>query len=136
MTEQERSELEQNDQDLNLDLDDIMKEFAAEEERPIQETSAQELLEAVLNEAGVRLGEDTPEDDTLRFTPAAASADISEADVTGDTAVFDPVAVTSVEEEPEEEELGDTLRFGKDEMDIIRQAAEKAEPYSENWEPE
>lgn len=136
MTEQERSELEQNDQDLNLDLDDIMKEFAAEEERPIQETSAQELLEAVLNEAGVRLGEDTPEDDTLRFTPAAASADISEADVTGDTAVFDPVAVTSVEEEPEAEELGDTLRFGKDEMDIIRQAAEKAEPYSENWEPE
>ena len=136
MTEQERSELEQNDQDLNLDLDDIMKEFAAEEERPIQETSAQELLEAVLNEAGVRLGEDTPEDDTLRFTPAAASADVSVADVTGDTTVFDPVAVTSVEEEPEEEELGDTLRFGKDEMDIIRQAAEKAEPYSENWEPE
>ena len=136
MTEQERSELEHNDQDLNLDLDDIMKEFAAEEVRPIQEPSAQELLEAVLNEAGVRLGEDTPEDDTLRFTPAAASADISEADVTGDTAVFDPVAVTSVEEEPEEEELGDTLRFGKDEMDIIRQAAEKAEPYSENWEPE
>ena len=134
MTEQERSELEQNDQDLNLDLDDIMKEFAAEEERPIQETSAQELLEAVLNEAGVRLGEDT--DETLRFTPAVASADVSVADVTGDTAVFDPVAVTSVEEEPEEEELGDTLRFGKDEMDIIRQAAEKAEPYSENWEPE
>ena len=134
MTEQERSELEQNDQELNLDLDDIMKEFAAEEERPIQETSAQELLEAVLNEAGVRLGEDT--DDTLRFMPATASADVFEADVTGDTAVFDPVGVTSVEEEPEEEELGDTLRFGKDEMDIIRQAAEKAEPYSENWEPE
>ena len=46
MTEQERSELELNDQEIDLDLDDIMKEFAAEEERPIQETSAQALLEA------------------------------------------------------------------------------------------
>ena len=141
MTEQERSELELNDQeiDLDLDLDDIMKEFAAEEERPIQETSAQALLEAALNEAGVRLGEETPaESDTLRFEPAVADADASVADVTGDTAVFAPVG-----EEPEaavdnleEEELGDTLRFGKDEMNMIRQAAEKAEPYSENWEPE
>ena len=139
MTEQERSELELNDQEIDLDLDDIMKEFAAEEERPIQETSAQALLEAALNEAGVRLGEETPaESDTLRFEPAVADADASVADVTGDTAVFAPVG-----EEPEaavdnleEEELGDTLRFGKDEMNMIRQAAEKAEPYSENWEPE
>ena len=139
MTEQERSELELNDQEIDLNLDDIMKEFAAEEERPIQETSAQALLEAALNEAGVRLGEETPaESDTLRFEPAVADADASVADVTGDTAVFAPV-----DEEPEaavdnleEEEPGDTLRFGKDEMNMIRQAAEKAEPYSENWEPE
>ena len=139
MTEQERSELELNDQEIDLDLDDIMKEFAAEEERPIQETSAQALLEAALNEADVRLGEETPaESDTLRFEPAVADADASVADVTGDTAVFAPVG-----EEPEaavdnleEEDLGDTLRFGKDEMNMIRQAAEKAEPYSENWEPE
>ena len=43
MNEQERSELEQNEQelDIELDLDDIMREFAAEEGHQIQETSAQ-----------------------------------------------------------------------------------------------
>ena len=143
MTEQERSELELDEQDLELDLDDIMKEFAAEEERPVQETSAQELLEAVLNEAGVRLGE---QDDTVQFVPVAVSDDtvtFSAQEASADTAVFSPVGVdsdtvvfTPVEESAEEEELGDTLRFGKDEMEIIRQAAEKAEPYSESWEPE
>ena len=143
MTEQERSELELDEQDLELDLDDIMKEFAAEEERPVHETSAQELLEAVLNEAGVRLGE---QDDTVQFVPVAASSDtvaFSAQEASADTAVFSPVGAdsdtvvfTPVEESAEEEELGDTLRFGKDEMEIIRQAAEKAEPYSENWEPE
>ena len=104
MTEQERSELNQ-EEELNLDLDDIMKEFAAEEDRPIQEASAQELLEAVLNEAGVRLGEDAAEENTLRFEPAAVSAESSVADVTGDTAVFDPVGAEA-DIIPVEEELG------------------------------
>lgn len=140
MTEKERSELEQKEQEL--DLDDIMKEFAAGEDRPIQETSAQALLEAALHEAGVRLDGEEKEAETVRFTPVAAGA--AAAEVTGDTAVFTPVdaasdtvAFTPVQDEPEEEEaLGDTLRFGQDEMDMIRQAAEKAEPYSDQWEPE
>ena len=157
MNEQERSELEVNEQeldaelnldaelDLDLDLDDIMKEFGAEEEREVRETSAQELLEAALSEAGVRLGveEEAPaqpeEGDTVRFAP------VEEKD---DTVAFTPVGVSSdtvpfpkVEEAPEEsaeegEELGDTLRFGKDDMETIRQAAEQAEPFSEKWEPE
>ena len=70
MNEQEWSELEPNEQDVELNLDDIMKEFAADEERDIHETSAQEILEAALFEAGVRLDEEPEtleEDDTVLF---------------------------------------------------------------------
>ena len=114
MTEQERSELNLDEQDLELDLDDIMKEFAAEEDRPVQETSAQALLEAALSEAGVRLD---GQDDTVPFVPVAASADtvaFSAQEVSADTAVFSPVAAdsdtvafTPVEAGPEEEVLGE-----------------------------
>lgn len=156
MNEQERSELEQNEQelDLELDLDDIMKEFAAEEEREIHEASAQELLEAALSEAGVRLYEQTqiPEaddtvnfetveekEDTVAFTPAEEWGDTVSFDpveVTGDTVSFSPVEDQAEETADEEEELGDTLRFGEDDMEVIRQATEDVEPYSEKWEPE
>ena len=156
MNEQERSELEQNEQelDIELDLDDIMKEFAAEEEREIHEASAQELLEAALSEAGVRLYEQTqiPEaddtvnfetveekEDTVAFTPAEEWGDTVSFDpveVTGDTVSFSPVEDQAEETADEEEELGDTLRFGEDDMEAIRQAAEDVEPYSEKWEPE
>ena len=144
MTEQERGELEQNDLDLNLD--DIMKEFAAEGEHPIPGASAQELLEAVLSEAGVHLNEEA--DDTVSFTPAAVEKDTVEfapVEVSGDTVAFSPadaaadtMTFTPVEPEnnEEEEELGDTLRFGREDMEAICLASEKAEPYSESWEPE
>lgn len=139
MNEQERNELEQSDLDLNLD--DIMKEFAAEEEHSVKEASAQELLEAALSEAGVRLGGEA--EDTVSFTPVTVEKDTVEfapVEVSGDTVAFsvaDTVSFDPVEpEKKEEEEPGDTLRFGKDDMEAIRQAAQKAEPYSENWEPE
>ena len=156
MNEQERIELEQNEQDLDieLDLDDIMKEFAAEEEREIQETSAQELLEAALSEAGVWLGQEEAEepaeeiavaapmmeteDDTVAFSLVETGDDTVAFDppeVSGDTVSFPPVEAGE-EELAGEEDLGDTLRFGKDDMETIRQAAEKVEPYSEKWEPE
>ena len=154
MNEQEWSELEPNEQDVELNLDDIMKEFAADEERDIQETSAQELLEAALSEAGVRLGreeEEKPaeetaaapveeeEDDTVIFAPAEEMGDtqaFAAVEVTGDTVSFAPVEDAAEETADEEEELGDTLRFGEDDMETIRQAAEQVEPYSETWEPE
>ena len=160
MNEQERGELELNEQeldtelDLDLDLDDIMKEFGAEEERQIHEASAQELLEAALSEAGVRLGrkeEEEPaeetaaapveeeEDDTVIFAPAEEMGDtqaFAAVEVTGDTVSFAPVEDAAEEMAGEEEELGDTLRFGEDDMETIRQAAEQVEPYSETWEPE
>ena len=155
MNEQERSELEMNEQelDIELDLDDIMKEFGAEEEREVRETSAQELLEAALSEAGVRLGggeEETPVQpagDTVAFTPVEVKADpVTSSEAKEDTVAFTPVAVGTdtvtfppVEEkteESEEEELGDTLRFGKNDMEAIRQATEQEEPFSEKWEPE
>ena len=160
MNEQERGELELNEQeldtelDLDLDLDDIMKEFGAEEERQIHEASAQELLEAALSEAGVRLGreeEELPaeetaaapveeeEDDTVIFAPAEEMGDtqaFAAVEVTGDTVSFAPVEDAAEETAGEEEELGDTLRFGEDDMETIRQAAEQVEPYSETWEPE
>ena len=141
MNEQERSELEQNEQelDIELDLDDIMREFAAEEGHQIQETSAQELLEAALTEAGVRLGGEEPvPGDTLAFAPVQTAGDtVSFAPVqaAGDTVSFTPVDEETAEE-PAEDQKGDTHRFGKDEMETIRQAAEKVEPYSEKWEPE
>ena len=141
MNEQERSELEQNEQelDIELDLDDIMREFAAEEGHQIQETSAQELLEAALTEAGVRLGGEEPvPGDTLAFAPVQTAGDtVSFAPVqtAGDTVSFTPVGEETAEE-PAEDQKGDTHRFGKDEMETIRQAAEKVEPYSEKWEPE
>ena len=153
MNEQEWSELEPNEQDVELNLDDIMKEFAADEERDIQETSAQEILEAALSEAGVRLDEE-PEtleeddtvlferpgkkDDTVDYAPAEEWDDTISFDpveVTGDTLSFDPVE-DGAEAADDEEELGDTLQFGKDDMEAIRQAAEQVEPYSEKWEPE
>ena len=168
MNEQERSELESGELDLELNLDDIMKEFGAEEEREIRETSAQALLEAVLSEAGVRLGDREQEEeeprtgsDTVAFSPVSdtvAFAPVGEdtvaftlvgddtvafKSVTEDTVAFSPVgedtvAFQPVEEKAEEtgEELGDTHRFGKEETEAIRQAAEEAEPYSEKWEPE
>ena len=171
MSEQERNELEQDVPELELDLDDIMKEFGAEEDRPVRESSAQELLEAVLSEAGIRVDREeekkslsdtvsfapvelpvreqvtddtvafTPVgDDTVAFTPvddATVSPDLPE----DDTVVFAPVESSDEEasegEDAEEDELGDTLRFGQEDMQTIRQAAgEKAEPYSEGWEPE
>ena len=153
MNEQERGELELNEQELDteldLDLDDIMKEFGAEEERQIHEASAQELLEAALSEAGVRLGrveeEEPPEetaaapveeekDDTVIFAPAEEMGDaqaFAAVEVTGDTVSFAPVEDAAEETAGEEEELGDTLRFGEDDMETIRQAAEQVEPYSE-----
>ena len=152
MTEEKRSELNQ-EQELNLD--DIMKEFAAEEERPVQQASAQELLEAALSEAGIRLAE--PREDTVRFVPVTTGSDtvaFTPVEAKADTIAFNPVEVENTvtfspvetddtvtfapveEESKEEEELGDTVRFGQDDMKAIRQAAEKAEPYSENWEPE
>ena len=153
MNEQEWSELEPNEQDVELNLDDIMKEFAADEERDIRETSAQEILEAALSEAGVRLDEE-PEtleeddtvlferpgkkDDTVDYAPAEEWDDTISFDpveVTGDTLSFDPVE-DGAEAADDEEELGDTLQFGKDDMEAIRQAAEQVEPYSEKWEPE
>ena len=80
MNEQERGELELTEQELDteldLDLDDIMKEFGAEEERQIYEASAQELLEAALSEAGVRLGreeEELPAEETAA-APVEATA--------------------------------------------------------------
>ena len=155
MNEQERSELEMDEQELDveLDLDDIMKEFGAEEEREVRETSAQELLEAALSEAGVRLGGGEeeipvqPAGDTVAFAPVDAKADpVIPAEAKADTVAFSPVVVSTdtvsfppVEEKTEEtddEELGDTLRFGKDDMETIRQATEQAEPFSEKWEPE
>ena len=160
MNEQERGELELNEQeldtelDLDLDLDDIMKEFGAEEERQIHEASAQELLEAALSEAGVRLGREEEEepaeetaaapveeekDDTVIFAPAEEMGDtqaFAAVEVTGDTVSFAPVEDAAEEMAGEEEELGDTLRFGEDDMETIRQAAEQVEPYSEKWEPE
>jgi hypothetical protein len=153
MNEQEWSELEPNEQDVELNLDDIMKEFAADEERDIQETSAQEILEAALSEAGVRLDEEPetleeddtvlferPEkkDDTVDYAPAEEWDDTISFDpveVSGDTLSFDPVE-DGAEAADDEEELGDTLQFGKDDMEAIRQAAEQVEPYSEKWEPE
>ena len=143
MNEQEWSELEPNEQeqDVELNLDDIMKEFAAEEEWEIQETSAQELLDAVLSEAGVHLHEEPEipvEDDTLVFEPEEAwdsTISFKPVEVTGDTLSFDPVE-DGAEAADDEEELGDTLQFGKDDMEAIRQAAEQVEPYSEKWEPE
>lgn len=152
MTEEKRSELNQ-EQELNLD--DIMKEFAAEEERPVQQASAQELLEAALSEAGIRL--DGPQEETVRFVPVTTGSDtvaFTPVEAKADTIAFNPVEVENTvtfspvetddtvifapveEESKEEEELGDTVRFGQDDMQAIRQAAEKAEPYSENWEPE
>ena len=144
MNEQERSELEQNVPEF--DLDDIMKEFGAEEEREIRETSAQELLEAALTEAGVRLAseEEAPEQaggDTVAFTPVEAPA-AEEAPV--------PEGKAPVTEEPglnadEDARLGDTQRFGGEELEAILQVAqdqeqpaegEKTEPFSEKWEPE
>ena len=141
MNEQERSELEQNEQelDIELDLDDIMREFAAEEGHQIQETSAQELLEAALTEAGVRLGGEEPvPGDTLAFAPVQTAGDtvsFTPVQTAGDTVSFTPVGEETAEE-PAEDQKGDTHRFGKDEMETIRQAAEKVEPYSEKWEPE
>ena len=153
MNEQEWSELEPNEQDVELNLDDIMKEFAADEERDIRETSAQEILEAALSEAGVRLDEEPEtleEDDTVFFERPGKKADTVDyapaeewddtisfdpVEVTGDTLSFDPVE-DGAEAADDEEELGDTLQFGKDDMEAIRQAAEQVEPYSEKWEPE
>lgn len=151
MNEQERNELEQNVPEL--DLDDIMKEFAAEDDRAIRESSAQELLEAALSEVGIRVsGEEEaaeqPAGGTAAFTPVEQPG---QEPVAGDTLAFAPVedsvAFDPVEEpaaeEPagetpvEGEQLGDTLRFGEGDMQTIRQAArEKAEPYSKDWEPE
>ena len=141
MNEQEWSELEPNEQDVELNLDDIMKEFAADEERDIQETSAQEILEAALSEAGVRLDEEPEtleEDDTVLFERPGKkddTVDYAPAEEWDDTISFDPVE-DGVEAADDEEELGDTLQFGKDDMEAIRQAAEQVEPYSEKWEPE
>ena len=147
MNEQEWSELEPNEQDVELNLDDIMKEFAADEERDIQETSAQEILEAALSEAGVRLDEEPetleeddtvlferPEkkDDTVDYAPAEEWDDTISFDpveVSGDTLSFDPVE-DGAEAADDEEELGDTLQFGKDDMEAIRQAAERGSIWS------
>ena len=120
MNEQERSELEMDEQelDIELDLDDIMKEFGAEEEREVRETSAQELLEAALSEAGVRLGggeEEIPVQsagDTVAFAPVEVKADpVTSAEAKADTVAFSPVEASTdtvsfppVEEKAEETE--------------------------------
>ena len=59
MNENERSELEQEVPEFSLD--DILKEFGADEDREVRQSSADELLEAAMAEAGVRLAPEQEE---------------------------------------------------------------------------
>ena len=137
MNENERDELEQEVPEFSLD--DILKEFGPEDAHEIRQSSADEILEAALSEAGICL----TEEETVQ-QPG------------GDTVAFAPVEEPAAEEAPQDmeqtirigavaEQLGDTRRIGGEDLETLRQAAEgedqpagpeKAEPFSEKWEPE
>ena len=155
MNENERSELEQEVPEFSLD--DILKEFGADEDREVRQSSADELLEAAMAEAGVRLApeqeEQTPDSSTVSFEPVQqpASAEEPELEQTirlgrveedlGDTQRLDPVKDELEKTRPlgpVNDPLGDTHAIGGEELEFLRKAAQQKqeEPFSEKWEPE
>ena len=155
MNENERSELEQEVPEFSLD--DILKEFGADEERDVRQSSADELLEAAMAEAGVQLvsqQKETAGSDTLSFEPVPQPMPAEQPQLEqtvrlgqvavnlGDTQRLDPVQndlgdtqrIGSVEAQ-----LGDTHAIGGEDLELLRKAAQQKqgeEPFSEKWEPE
>ena len=156
MNENERSELEQEVPEFSLD--DILKEFGADEERDVRQSSADELLKAAMAEAGVQLEsqqkENSADSDTLSFEPVQQQMPVEEPQLEQtvrlgqvavnleDTQRLDPVQndlgdtqrIGSVEAQ-----LGDTHAIGGEDLEILRKAAQQKqgeEPFSEKWEPE
>ena len=155
MNENERSELEQEVPEFSLD--DILKEFGADEARDVRQSSADELLEAAMAEAGVQLvsqQKETAGSDTLSFEPVPQPMPAEQPQLEqtvrlgqvavnlGDTQRLDPVQddlgdtqrIGSVEAQ-----LGDTHAIGGEDLEILRNAAQQKqgeEPFSEKWEPE
>ena len=139
MNENERSELEQEVPEFSLD--DILKEFGLEEGHEVRQSSADELLEAAMAEAGIRL---TPEEPVIEKDPqleATVRIDRVE-DNLENTVRLDPV-----QEKPEDtqpiapvaEQLEDTHAIAGEDLETLRNAAEQQqteEPFSEKWEPE
>jgi len=106
-----------------FDLDDIIKEFADPDEEIREKTAEEILLEATAEvTAPQEPGEEEPREeapaggDTIRFQPVDEPLPES---ATSDTVRFEPIG-SQQEEAPREEEPEE----------------EKAEPYSDEWEPE
>ena len=109
MNENERDELEQEVPEFSLD--DILKEFGAEEDVEIKQASAEEILEAALTEAGISLtSEEEPEeeaDDTVTFVPVQPEQPAEEPDLE------QTIRIGAVESQ-----LGDTQRIGAVEVQL------------------
>ena len=153
MNENERSELEQEVPEFSLD--DILKEFGADEEHEVRQSSADELLEAVMAEAGVRLvpeqEEQTPDSSTVSFEPVQQPTSAEEPRLeqtirvgqvtvnSGDTQRLDPLQEDLGDTQrigPVTDQLEDTHVIGGEDLEILRKAAPQEEPFSEKWEPE
>jgi len=153
MNENERSELEQEVPEFSLD--DILKEFGADEEHEVRQSSADELLEAAMAEAGVRLvpeqEEQTPDSSTVSFEPVQQPTSVEEPRLeqtirvgqvtvnSGDTQRLDPLQEDLGDTQrlgPVNDQLGDTHVIGGEDLEILRKAAPQEEPFSEKWEPE
>lgn len=137
-------------QEEEFDLEDILREFAPEEEETVIPDQDVRLFEA--GEEETALPPEPEEEEDVRIYTGTAAQDtpaLEEAaeEATGDTIRLE-IPVKEAEEEPEEEELsGDTQRLPdlSDGEEVSAQEAparnqrplpEKAEPFSEDWEPE
>ena len=125
-----------NDQEMEgIDLEDIIKEFGDADQAPAEKT-ADEILQAVVQET---VQETAVEAQQEQQTETAEEENPQK--VSGDTVRFDPVA------EPQPAAVtADTVRLEAipDAVATVRDAApiteepeeQKAEPFSEGWEPE
>ena len=130
------------DLDLELDFDHIMAEFsaeapaqeepepAAEENQPVEtaEEVSPEPADIKAEESTLIIGPLGAPTDTVRISPEEIRAALEQQNVTGDTVVLDSQAVRSAAPEADSDA---TVRFQP-----VTEMPEKAEPYSDEWEPE
>lgn len=114
-------------QDQELNLDDIMKEFASESEEALPEgVTAENLLEEVLEET--------------EPAEAAAEEPVEEAlQEEAPTVSHDTVRVELPKKQTHEDTMGDTVRLDKLQHLVQEEQAskkEKEEPYGEKWQPQ
>lgn len=142
MSEQEKKENGEEE----LDLEQILQEFHTGDQREIRGSSAEELLNAALAEAGIP----TENGEAASRNEPPEKPDSGDAEAAEETSAAEEKTADDSQEQPapgDNLKLGDTRRIDGEALSSLRQEAQQpektpeepakpVEPFSEGWEPE